>query len=370
MLSHVFTSTQDLLWGFAVVCLIVWLLRSALIRQVGDSDGSKVKVQALDEACRQPDDSDASEAEQYGHIKLCNAPPVGPRGVSFRANDPEPFEYDSGTCYGHYIGLHKPTDDRERNESGEYPYADHMHGRRRLWEFRIQMKFRYPVSGELCWSMEQDRYYKVSRVQKMTANTLMAAVRKAVPGLYQTFGEDPTTTVGEAERPANVVPLSQMDQLIFTPAGETPPDLCDRRFSTLGLIKADNRAAMTRAVKALEFIPGPTFTFAFWCVSPYVDAIKWAAPSRAFLPAISFRDAGVHPPAYLSIYKLQPANNPKESRHLDSRKQYLWRVCLWSSLHPPDPDRVREILDGDAGSAKARAASQDRGRLKSRRCCG
>merc|ERR1719401_82001 len=166
--------------------------------------------------------------------------------------------------------------------------------------------------------------------------------------MYQPYGDDPDKVTGELESPCNAFPLWVMDQLIVTAAGEKPPELSSDEFPKLGMIKADDRKAMKRAIDGLEFTPGVTYTFGFWCISQFVDAINWKATLGGPLDA-SLSAWGTHPPAYLQMYYLKPrdewtdVHGKNDQRHLDSRKQYIFRCGLWSSLHPPMPSRVEDL---------------------------
>jgi len=285
--------------------------------------------------------------DQGGRILAVLAEPCGPVGSVGFNNDPSPLLFESDVAHGSVLFLHRPTGDTSSCVSGNYPYGDHMHGRKRLWEFRWQLSFKKEVDGQIFLGLEQDKYVPVTWAQRFVAGNVLRALRSASGGaMYQSYGDNPGETKGERERPVIVFPLSLVDQLIVTPAGETPPSLSDPSFSTFGITKANDRTAFRKAINKVELGLGPTYTFAFWGVSQFCDAIGWRAPARALLPEVSFLDVGILPPCFFVMYSLKPqgTNEKRDSRHLDSRKAYSVRMAYWSTLVPPDPARADELM--------------------------
>eukprot|EP00928_Gymnodinium_smaydae_P089002 TRINITY_DN73017_c0_g1_i1.p1 TRINITY_DN73017_c0_g1~~TRINITY_DN73017_c0_g1_i1.p1 ORF type:complete len:415 (-),score=65.56 TRINITY_DN73017_c0_g1_i1:76-1251(-) len=318
--------------------------------------------------------SDSEGNGEKGHLVLVNAAPCGPPGAVFQSNAPEPCPFETDISSGNYLFIHRPTDDPERVESGDYPYGDHMHGRRRLWEFRMQFRFKRKVEGEVFFGVEQDRYYPVSMVERYLVSSFVSLIRRAAPGMYHSHGDDPVTTDGECEIPGTVFPLWVMDQLIVTPEGETPPRLNDPEFDTFGRIKAHDREAMKQAIDGLDFSPGKTYTFGFWCVAQFMDAIAWKLLAAGILPETSLTDLSTHPPCFATMYCLKPkdqwrsVSGPRDNRHLVSRKTYLWRVGFWSSHLPPPPGRTKELMcTGEPGTPSSRG---QRSRSRDDRSCG
>jgi len=343
------------------------------------------------------------QADDEPHVNIVNAVPTWPRNVVYRNNASQACPFDSGVCHGAFLALHKPTYDAGLNSEGNYPYADHMHKRKRLWEFRLQMQFRQPVEGQIFVGVEQYDYQKVGAAQQNVANILIRALQRATGGLYQSYGDDPETTKGEVERPHMVFPIStMMDQLIVTPKGEAPPVLTDPRFPTLGLTKANDRSRFKKSIEMLELVPGPTFTFGFWGIAQFLDTILWSAPPRGMMPEIKLKKIGIIPPGFMVMYSLQdkkeefvsPQSSPRESlsrrgensrsatvppvpgkvldgRHLDSRKVYLWRTAFWSTIVPPDPKRLKDIL-ADCVKEEARRTNNKKkpATVRNRWCCG
>lgn len=277
---------------------------------------------------------------------LVLADPCRPLAATTCSNHPAPTCFDCDCCRGSFLALHRPTCNRNLDASGSYPFSEHMHGRKRLWEFRWQLSFHKKVIGKIFMGLEQDKYVPVTWAQRFFAQNVVAILRRASGGaMYQSYGDDPACQKGEMERPTVVFPLSLVDQLIVTPSDQMPPSLSDSFFPSFGITKADNRKAFHKAISELEFVPGPTYTFGFWCVSQYADGIGWRAPATAILPEMKFLDIGINPPCYFVMYALKSQLDGEkiDSRHLDSRKAYMFRTAYWSTLVPPDLDRAKEL---------------------------
>jgi len=318
--------------------------------------------------------SNLTEESTSPHLVITNASPCGPSGISSRSDCADPIDFDSGICHGSWLCVHKPTFEPDRMQSGKYPLAEHFHQRKRLWEWRLQLRFRDTVSADsVRFGCEQDRYYHVGTVERYISSSVISLLRHAsADNMYQTHGEDPASVQGEAERPTIAFPLWVMDQLIVTEEGEEAPRLDDPDFSTYGIIRAENRKGMQQALSGLVFQPGRTYTFGFWCIAQFVDAIGWKVPARGVIPEVKLNEIGTHPPIYVTMYLLRPqeqwtdVQGRRDTRHLDSRKIYIWRVSLWSSALPPPLERQKELQG--AAFARRRLSSGD-GDLNSPALC-
>ncbi|CAE7522295.1 Zfp36l1 [Symbiodinium necroappetens] len=199
--------------------LALWFLVSSAQKMWSNSRKTEVQQESLD--------TEPVPGSESGHLLVANAAPCGPRGKWAPSYSTEPTEFDSGICHGSWLCIHKPTADAERMKAGDYPFADHLHTRKRLWEFRLQLKFRESVpAGNVFFGCEQDRYYHVGTIERYISSSVIALLRKASgDAMYQTHGDDPKSVQGEAERPTIAFPLWVMDQLIITEEGDEPPTL-------------------------------------------------------------------------------------------------------------------------------------------------
>jgi hypothetical protein len=324
--------------------LLVWALGGAarILGTKGGKSGSAAKA-GLEKG--------AASAQEAGTLQLVLAEPCGPSREPFASNALEARSFETDVCTGKFLLLHKPTTEPERLKCGDYPYAGHMQGRKRNFEVRIQICFKSVESlrkGKVYFGCELDRFYNIGAIELYFGRSLNDMIKRCAKGHHQSYGDDPDRVAGELERPCNVFPLWVMDQLVVTPVGEKPPELTSDKFPELGMIKANDRKAMSNAIDELEFQVGVTYTFGFWCVSQFADGIKWKATLGGPLDT-SLSALGTHPPAYMSMYCVKPreewtdVRDSRDQRHLDSRKEYIFRAAFWSSLHPPPPKRVKEL---------------------------
>lgn len=273
---------------------------------------------------------------------LFNAKPAGPRGIEFKSNADTPYPVETDCARGHFLIIHKPTGNPDLMKAEKYPYSEHMHKRRRIWEFRCQFTLKRDIDGPLFVGLEMDEYPYLSWLADKSGMLIINSFQRLCRELYFSKGDDPKTTVGEIERRQIVFPLWALDQYILTEEGDTPPDLCDPEFPRKGMIKADNRRAFSKAMTELRLRPGPTYTFGFWGPSRLVDVIGWHTSGKDLC------SSGVRPPCYITMYALKPAGT--EARHLDSRKDFIVHCAYWSSLKPPKAHRAKELSSADDGS--------------------
>ncbi|CAE8620228.1 unnamed protein product [Polarella glacialis] len=310
------------------------------------------------------------------HVVLID--PKCPLGKRMKSNASQACTFDHGICVGSYTLIHKPTDDEELLASGEYPYAEHMHGRKRRWEFRIQFRVTSSIgAGEIWFGAESGDDPRPGLMDMYLGGVVQTALRR-VAKIYQSYGDDPATSPNSADLETKrvVFPLTEMDQLIVTPVGEQPPDLCGVDFPSLGMQKTDNRKAFRKAIEALEIVPGPMFTLNFWCISPFLDVLLWKAPARGPLPELSLFDLKVMPPGFLSMYIQRPPeewgpHKRGDVRHLPSRCMWLFRVAFFSTLHAPTQEALHRILPNTARNDLDRMDWQHTSKPRGQGwCCG
>lgn len=307
--------------------------------------------------------AETADAPAKGFLDLRLVEPCSPAGASFHSNALVARTWENDVCTGSTLLLHKPTADEQFFDSGHYPYAAHMHGRKRLWEFRWQVAPKQAVSGDTFFGVQQDSYQPVRGVQRMLASNLVMALRQ-VCEMYQSYGDDPAVVKGENEPPTTVWSLQTTDQLVVTPPGEQPPDLCDPNFPQLGLTKANDRRAFKLAVDALEMKPGYTYTFAFWSVARFTDAVGWRSRRSGVAPGLDFKRIGIHPPCYFVMYTLGGGEGPSDNRHVPSRQIYWMKSVFWSTMVPPPPEKIAQfapkLLGGLRGPGSAKVPSRKR----------
>jgi len=290
-------------------------------------------------------------------------------------------EYQTDLVHGKYLMLHRATYDKDLDKSGEYPYGDYFVGKKRLWEGRVQLRFKKPVEVEdVFFGMTMKQYVPMKWATKMTVTAMVKALQKFVgKGIYQSNGDNPEEVKGkELERPQFIMPLWAFDQFIVTPEGEEPPDISVHDISTLGHVRKDRVKAYRREIADLKLVPGPTYTFCFWGIAQFLDCLKFRVVN--FGPSFDLRDFSGPLPATLGIYVLKEKGAKK---HYDSMKDYLLCVAVWSSAARPELAIVESMLSGEYARrllGKTVSHTADRGMAslapeahtdkKGRFCCG
>eukprot|EP00411_Alexandrium_monilatum_P063254 CAMPEP_0175530580 /NCGR_PEP_ID=MMETSP0096-20121207/21733_1 /TAXON_ID=311494 /ORGANISM="Alexandrium monilatum, Strain CCMP3105" /LENGTH=364 /DNA_ID=CAMNT_0016833303 /DNA_START=24 /DNA_END=1115 /DNA_ORIENTATION=+ len=275
--------------------------------------------------------------------------------LDFQEGDVHVFDNENCTCKFHI--LYRPTDDPAADAAGDYPWAAHFGGKKRLWEIRWQLTVKRAPRRPLVFGLELSRYMPVSgwarRIQAMTVATLRGVVGE---DLYHSCGDDPKTVHGEAERPVFMMPLWAFDQIIVSEPGEEP-DI--RNIASLGTLRTSNRVEFIRRFSTLELEPGKVYTFAFWCISRFVDVVRWRM--LGVVPkGVNFNTFCGRPPVHIVIYEVEEDPSGREKRHLQSRKTYYFNLALWSTRDPPAPDALRALVpDALRGPGQAR---EDAGR--------
>lgn len=275
-----------------------------------------------------------------------------------RASTPESLSSENDFAFLNIIALHRPTYDASVEKSGHYPYASYFRGRKRLWEVRVQVRFKKLPTGRIFIGLETRNFPSTAARGKAMQRLLLRAIQAAVGSdFYQSDGDNPGTTAGEAEPPCFGLPLWAADQLIVTEAGATPPDLT-QDLSGMGIKRTDGlkpyRSAMEAAFADLSL--DRVYTFSFWGVSQFLDVGGWQVrmPMGIRSNINSMLREG---PIFVVFYELADrAAGDSDMRHLVSQKRYIFNVALWSTLQPPAPEYLRDLLgaaavDGDAGSA-------------------
>jgi len=96
-----------------------------------------------------------------------------------------PTEFECDNFVGRCMLLHRPSwsyDDGELQDLAQahYPYKEHFHGRKRLWEWRIQGHFKRRP-GLLYCGVELEKYVPVN----FATRTLMRGIIPLVQGALQ-----------------------------------------------------------------------------------------------------------------------------------------------------------------------------------------
>ncbi|CAK0884052.1 unnamed protein product [Prorocentrum cordatum] len=269
-------------------------------------------------------------------------------GVGGMVHDNELAAFSNDTAEGEFITFHRPTNDPARNKSGEYQYSEVFEGRGHLWEARCQLRIKKEPDGPLLFGIENDQYVPIAAGAKHALAATVSAMRMAVgKELHHSVGDDPEEVAGEVERPVFVMPIWTIDQVIETPPGQQPPSLLDPDFQSLGLRRGKDRN-FAEAVRACRFREGYTYSVAFFSIAKFLDQVRWEI--CGVLPGLrlGFNTFCGGPPVHLAFYTLDRAAQERlgTKKHLDSCKQYYFRMAFWSTRSPPSPARRQALLSG------------------------
>mmetsp|Transcript_39603 Transcript_39603/g.84423 ORF Transcript_39603/g.84423 Transcript_39603/m.84423 type:complete len:367 (+) Transcript_39603:76-1176(+) len=360
--------TEEILWcssAWPVVIAVILVLLHLLLKKALQRFRQPFSGKACDHSHAGGEQNGCAR----GFLDMRFVHPCAPAGAAFRSNALEPHSFESDACFGSMLGLHKPTADRELLKSRSYPHAAHIHGRKRLWEFRWQVTPKEPMkAADAFFGVEQDCYRPVTAMARIVSNNLLWAVRK-ICQVYKSDGDDPAKCKGEIERPTIVWSLQTVDQIIITAPGEAIPRLNDPNFSQFGLTRADDRRKFKEVIENLELKPGYTYSFGFWCVSRFIDAVGWQSTGSTVAPSVKFQDIGILPPCYFVFYQLKPSLQPGDDRHLDSRKVYWYKVAYWSSLHAVSATRAAELTQHTLLDSAQRQLSTTSSKSSRARAC-
>mmetsp|Transcript_20259 Transcript_20259/g.44237 ORF Transcript_20259/g.44237 Transcript_20259/m.44237 type:complete len:384 (-) Transcript_20259:292-1443(-) len=324
----------------AVIAVVVWELLKFLF--------SKVMPTA-----HEAPDTEETQA-QFEDLPVppephCEVAPHPPQGLHW-SNPKEPFPFESETCHGTYLFFHPPTGPNTSEGPEGFDYQDYFRGKSRLWEIRLHFKFTsLPKDGEdMFFGIELEDYVPMSRPTAQAQKVVVAGIKQAIGGLYHSIGDNPANMKsGEMEHPVCVLPLWAFDQFIVTPEGEEPPSLSDPNFGSFGKKRYQRIAEYAKEIDEVKrtLSIGPTYTFAFWGNSRFLDVLNWTVIGVPLVTPIGFNKFAGRPPVHVVLYSLK--ENKEDPRHLRSKKTYYFRAALWSSAFRPDRRRI-EALTGEA----------------------
>jgi len=289
-----------------------------------------------------------------------------------RANLPEVQKMENDSIICKAVALHRPTHKPELESTAAYPYSWHLSGRKRLWEIRLQMRFKRIPESHLYFGLELGGYVPVSGIAKRVQDALVNAIRVIVGNdFYHSAGDDPAKAVGECEPPTFVMPLWAFDQFVISDVGEEPDITGD--LENIGKRRTEGIPAYAKAMNATvgSLSTDKVYTFCFWGISQFLDCIAWEVNFWGF--RLDFNRLCGVAPVYVGMYELNEPENDR--RHLVSRKNYLFKVAMWSKQKPPSSKALASLLGSkahieDDNRKKQQKASEVSGFAEVFNCCG
>mmetsp|Transcript_104149 Transcript_104149/g.206897 ORF Transcript_104149/g.206897 Transcript_104149/m.206897 type:complete len:430 (+) Transcript_104149:78-1367(+) len=264
---------------------------------------------------------------------------LGSGYVPMSVNAADPVEFQLDNFRGRCLFLHRPAWSYDSPADEEaYPYRSHFHGRKRLWEWRLQGKFlRKP--GTVYCGIELEEYVPVN----FATRAMMRAILPLIQGALQCNLVH--HEIGRADdkslRPVVVAPIWCFDSTLVHENPDDAPKLGTPTLPT-GLSRKAARqfweSVWSGGPSAWDRqADGPTFTFALWGPSPLLDLRAWAFRR---LPLMRGRELAMEPfcgqqSVHGVIYELQ-ANERGDIKHVQPSKIYsadirMMPEALWQS---------------------------------------
>jgi len=259
--------------------------------------------------------------------------------VPMRVNATDPVEFQLDNFRGRSLFLHRPAWSYDSPADDEaYPYRSHFHGRKRLWEWRLQGKFlRKP--GTVYCGIELEEYVPVNFATRAMMRAILPLIQGALQckSVHHEIGRADDKTL----RPVVVAPIWCFDSTLVH---ENPDDAPKLGTPTLpaGLSRKAARqfweSVWSGGPSAWDRqADGPTFTFALWGPSPLLDLRAWAFRK---LPLMRGRELAMEPfcgqqPVHGVLYEIQ-ADERGDVRHVQPSKVYsadfrIMPEALWES---------------------------------------
>lgn len=262
-----------------------------------------------------------------------------------------PCRVDNGNFTGSFIMLHRTPEGVEDDGSifATSMHDDYFKGKSRRWEVRVQGKFKKQPVGELytgCvledFDYSEEHTWSASAFASVFVPLMEVAMGHAFYFAWGTRGHDidPKTQ----ELATIVTSLAGVDQIIVTPAGETPPSI-EKDISGMGYCRNSMRTEDYKAV-AHKIAQRPntedTYTFCVWGCSPYIDCMRSELVGMfGRIPYGGFLGGW---PAHFVLYSLP--TDEQDPRHLEKDKTYFIDIMVWGSdMEVPELPARYNFLD-------------------------
>jgi len=299
-----------------------------------------------------PEEYPKLKIPEHHHIEIAMDPP---NGLCY-SNPEVPYSFENEFVTATFIYFTLPTTSEPSNAGG-LDYQKYFKGKKRLWELRFQFHFKQKLSvgSNMFFGFKLEEYSPMPAAIKRTMNVAVAAIRRIAGGIYYSIGDDPAKVTGELERQLVVLPMWAFDQFIETPEGETPPKITDADFPQVGHLRKDRVREYIREVSEFHRTcrPGPTYTFAHWGTSRFLDFLTWSLVGLPVVTPLSFNKLTGGSLVQVVCYSLRaPEEGSSETRHLDSRKDYYFKARLWHPAHRPKRSQFEAITGATQASGE------------------
>lgn len=248
----------------------------------------------------------------YLHAGTDGSVPIEPVPLLLNSQTAMPFEAENfkGEC----LWLHRVPDDGTAPypyDAGSSPYEAYFSTCKRQFEFRLQGVFPKKPRA-LYFSAELEDHLKISYSLSMILNALAKFAGTIAPTARLNFDHE-FDSLGNPARPYWAIPAQDLEVLVRTPAGQTPPSIYE------------NFKEMPESQKLEEFSKlqdGDTLTIVFWDM--HISFMKWGFVNMPLGLDTKWTnvigDRSVHVTMYDSLHEC-----PK-GLHSQKSKQYVFTL--------------------------------------------
>lgn len=282
--------------------------------------------------------------------------------IPMEANPTKAVEFETDGFVGRCLFLHRPGSSFDNAETGEnYPYKQHFHGRKRLWEWRVQGRFKRRPKV-LYVGIELEEYVAVTWATRALMKGMLPLIQRALQCklVHHEIGNEHDALL----RPEVVAPIWAVDSTLIHNHPSEAPALDSTTLPT-GLSRKAARQyweAVWNGGQWEETHGGPTYTFVVWGPSPLMDLQAWVFRK---LPLTWGRNLSMEPfcgrqPVHAVIYELEGENK----EHRQENKNYMWDVRfmpepIWTALAMGDISPQSARLAAEKSGIEAPAYDDD-----------
>jgi len=262
-------------------------------------------------------------------------------------NGPLPTEFESENFKGRILCLLRPASSYGNKDNGEaYPWKQHFHGRKRLWEWRLQGRFKQQPSV-LYAGIELEEYVHHNLAARTLTRGILPLVQRALEC------KDVIHELGNPDdqdlRPVVVAPIWAADNtLVTTPPGDAP----DITMPTIPV--GFSRKASRQYWEALwsgrgaAWDPGTVYTFCIWGPSPLLDMRRMVFRKLPMMwGEIPWANFCGHQPVHVVAYEL--VGDASKREHRQGNKTYTVDIRL-------TPEALWETQNAGNGAEAKRPA--------------
>jgi len=244
---------------------------------------------------------------------------------------------------GKVIVMYKPDGGLENGHLGHnHPYYRYFRDRNRFWEFRVQGKFKRAPKGDMYIGIVLKDFNYDQAVARYSAWLKGIGMKLVNYDLYMSWGDRlEAASRPDAELSHLVTNMAAWDQIIITPAGDSPPPLRGefRGNRTLGKNLERKEMGLDAYTKAVNEVFSSvnledTYTMCFWGVSEVIDLLRWDL--KMMKTRISMARFFDDDPLHGCMYEIE--RNPHQGdarngdrRQLETQKRYYLDFMFWSN---------------------------------------